>query len=250
MQSPIHPVPERRSKTVAARSVSLFLAATLLIGLCAVFAADFWEKKDYTQWSQQECKKILEDSPWSQPYLLQGFGGGGIDGAPQITYTIQFRSAIPVRWAQVRNNQIASKYDKLSPEQKAQFDQSVKEFMSIDYENVVVLDISYEHNMPSQDLTIARHWQTQTADLLKQSVYLYGSKGKKVPLLDYKIGQGAQRKFQFIFPRQFEGRAVATPEDKNIVLEFTYPVVSGVGDGRGRVEFNVKKMTINGQLVY
>jgi len=250
MISQINPVPIKRSKAVIGRTISLFLAAALLVGLCAVFAADFWEKKEYTQWSQQECKKILEDSPWSQPYLLQGFGSGEGDGAPRIIYTVQFRSALPIRWAMVRNNQIASKYDKLSPEQKAQFDLSVKEFMSVSYEDAVVVDVSYDHNVPSQDLTIARFWQTQTRDLLKNQVYLYGSKGKKVPLADYKIGQGAQRKFQFIFPRQFDGKPIATAEDKNIVLEFPYPVASGMGDGRGRVEFNVKKMMINGQLVY
>jgi len=45
-----------------------FLQVTLAGSLCAValFAADFWKTKDYTQWSSEEVTKVLTDSPWAK----------------------------------------------------------------------------------------------------------------------------------------------------------------------------------------
>src|SRR5271163_347482 len=45
-----------------------FLQLTLAGSLCAValFAADFWKTKDYTQWSSEEVTKVLTDSPWAK----------------------------------------------------------------------------------------------------------------------------------------------------------------------------------------
>lgn len=45
------------------------MAATLGAWLCActaVVAADFWEDKDFTAWSEQEVRRMLTDSPWSR----------------------------------------------------------------------------------------------------------------------------------------------------------------------------------------
>ncbi len=49
-------------------------------------AADFWEKKDFTTWSDQEVEKMLEDSPWSREVTIRlgsmrgGRGGNDADG--------------------------------------------------------------------------------------------------------------------------------------------------------------------------
>jgi hypothetical protein len=29
-------------------------------------AQDFWKKKPYTEWSEKECRRLLEDSPWAK----------------------------------------------------------------------------------------------------------------------------------------------------------------------------------------
>jgi hypothetical protein len=29
---------------------------------------EFWEEKDYNQWSAQECSKILNNSPWTRKF--------------------------------------------------------------------------------------------------------------------------------------------------------------------------------------
>ena len=71
-------------------------------------------------------------------------------------------------------------------------------------------------------------------------MYLYGSKGDKVPLAQFVAPQGAQRSFQFIFPRQYRGKEILGPEDKSLNLEFV-----GI-----YMEFKTDKMQINGKVEY
>jgi hypothetical protein len=55
----------------------------LAIALCTVslFAADFWQSKPYTEWSDKEVQKILSNSPWSKEVIVSlGSAGGGGSG--------------------------------------------------------------------------------------------------------------------------------------------------------------------------
>jgi len=75
-------------------------------------------------------------------------------------------------------------------------------------------------------MELARHWQSQSTDLLKNNVFLRNSRGEQVPLAQFNPPQGAERSFQFIFPRQINGKPFVDPEDKSLQLEFAYPVVA------------------------
>jgi len=59
-----------------------FVALSLAVG--GLLAADFWQKKKFTEWDQQEVAKMLNDSPWAKSFTvyLKGFGGerGGAMG--------------------------------------------------------------------------------------------------------------------------------------------------------------------------
>lgn len=46
------------------------------LGALSAQAADFWEKKPWTQWDAQEIQKILNDSPWARPVDVYLPGGG------------------------------------------------------------------------------------------------------------------------------------------------------------------------------
>ena len=174
----------------------------------------------------------------------------------QIKYQMQFRSALPVRQALVRQMQIAQKYDSLGPEQKQQFDKGAKAFLDANFSDAVVVYVTYETNSQAKAMELARHWQSQSTDLLKNNVFLRNSRGEQVPLAQFNPPQGSERSFQFIFPRQVNGKPLASPEDKSLMLEFTYPVVDipggygKLGDGRGFMEFKPKKMVFQGELVY
>jgi hypothetical protein len=235
----------------------LFLAAS-----SAAFGGDFWENKQYDKWSKSECNKLLEKSPWAQDFTLidsslQQNSSASDDGQQfQIKYQMQFRSALPVRQALVRQMQIAQNYESLGPEQKQQFDQSAKTFLSSDLPDTVILYVTYETNSQSKARELTNYWRSQTVALLKNTVFLRNTKGEQVALAQFNVPQGAERSFQFIFPRQINGKPFIGPEDKSLMLEFSYPVISipggygTLGDGKGFMEFKPPKMLFHGNLVY
>ena len=137
--------------------------------------------------------------------------------------------------------QIAQKYDSLPPEQKQEFDKKAEEFLSAGSPDAVIVHVTYMANSQTNELELARHWQSRTTDTLKNSVYLISSKGVRVPLAQYAVAQGGQHEFQFIFPRQYDGKPILGPDDKSLKLEFAYPIVDTMGDGRAFMEFKVQK---------
>ena len=113
-----------------ARAIGVWIVASV-----ALVAADFWDEKDFTAWSDKEVEEMLTDSPWSQKVTIalsgraggrgegrrggggfggrrpndgrrRGRGGGGFRrpaGRPRMTVTISWRSALPVKQALVRD---------------------------------------------------------------------------------------------------------------------------------------------------
>ena len=58
------------------KKISLLLLA---VATCA-WAADFWQTKPYTEWTDKETQRIQTSSPWSKQVPLSiGGGGGGPD---------------------------------------------------------------------------------------------------------------------------------------------------------------------------
>jgi len=37
----------------------------LIMVMVPISAADFWEEKEYTTWTEKECMKLLRKSPWA-----------------------------------------------------------------------------------------------------------------------------------------------------------------------------------------
>ena len=122
---------------------SAFRVAVLAsLSVAALWAADFWEAKSYTEWSAKEVEKVLNRSPWAQNATIRmvesfgpgvggglgrggrggpggaygsggggrgggGFGGGrggraGGMGKPQMTAVVRWFSALPVKQASVK----------------------------------------------------------------------------------------------------------------------------------------------------
>jgi hypothetical protein len=224
--------------------------------LATIFAADFWEKKEYKEWTQKECAKVLQDSPWAQKMELTSVSvmdnsssrTSTDGGQPSIKYWIQFRSALPIRQAMVRQGQIANKYETLSAEQKQAFDKQAEALLGGFPEDAVIVSVSYQTNDTTRDQELARWWQQKSTEQLKNQVYLSGNK-TKVPIARFAVAQGAERSFQFIFPREVDGKPVITPQDKSIKLEFPYPAM-GMGSGQAFQEFKVEKMIFGGNIAY
>lgn len=245
--------------SVVKKTISLLLPISFLTGVAAGQGGEFWHKKDYRQWSEKECAKLLEDSPWAKSYTLsrvfidqvqQSTGDRAREQTPFIRYDVQLRSAMPIRQALVRRMQIAQKYDTLPSDQREQFDKQAEAFLSASFPDTVVLYVTYSSNVLTYVRELARHWQTHTTERLRNFVFLIGSKGDKAPLLRYTPVGGESGQFQLIFPRIYEGRPILTAQDKSLKLEFPHPAIGELGDARILIEFKVDKMVAHGEVIY
>ncbi len=253
------------------------IAGRLLAALSLVAAAqskDFWVTKDYKQWNEKECRKLLEDSPWARDHTLTkttidplqtpaqnsplSTGAAGTTTAgergrernAQIQYRVQFRSALPVRQALVRLQQLAANYDQLAPEAKQAFDEKAGKLLQANFAEVVAVHVGYSSNIPLYDRELANYWQVQTNDQLKNSTFLLGPQGQKLAPLRFQTSTGAGREFTLYFPRTWEGKPLVSPQDKTLKLEFMHPRISNEKEERVLLEFKVDKLLLNGAVVY
>ena len=239
---------------------ALFVAAILLVAgsLCA---QPFWQKKKYTSWSKDEAKKMLEDSPWSGSYAFNAMAleilqqsradSRARETQPWIRYNVQFHSALPIRQAMVRQEQIALKYDQLPPDKKQIFDQDSAKFLGATFADVVRVHVVYSSNIPDIDRDLANYWQTKNPTELQSYIYLITTGGQRVPPLRFAVAKGADRSFDLIFPRRVvDGKPILDSPDGTLSLEFPHPQISQIPAGRVLVEFKASKMLVDGQLAY
>jgi len=254
MQSPKNFHSVLLNTLAAKKTLHLLLPAFLLISVAAYAGKEFWESKPFDEWTMKECQRMLENSPWAKELKLSGLGGGGADATdsqvPYVRYIIQLRSAPPIRQATVRQMQILQKYDSQSADWKKEFNAKTQPFLEASFSDVVVVTVSFSSNIRQNTMDLLTNWQTQTTELQKNSAFLSGSKGDKVKIAQFIPVSGAQQEFQFVFPRQVNGKEVISPEDKVLRLEFDYPVIGGLGDGKGYIEFKLDKMKINNEAAY
>ncbi len=262
------------------RSIGIALAIVFLIS--AGQAQEFWQKKEPQQWSENECKKLLEDSPWAKKYDLAATSFTPL-GTPQedyrrdavqsAGYTVQIRSAEPVRQALIQRAKIRSKYGQMRSEQKQAVDKSAAEFLAQTFPDTIVIGVVYYANSEAYDRTMANYWQRQTLDTLKNSTALIVGRQRIQPI-EFSAAPGKLREFEITFPRQVDGKAVISASDKSFGVEFQFPAVGPLteqppagpnplsssappahndklAEGRAFVEFSVKKLTsAAGELVF
>ena len=229
----------------------------LLVSVAASQSKNYWEK-DYRQWTERECLNMLEDSPWANLHtvsqvfidpLHRDSTARERQPNPKIVYRVQIRSAAPVMRALVRLAQLNVKYDEMTADGRKAFDQNAERVLSANNAQFVIMQVSYTANVQNDDRELARHWQGQTTERLKNFVFLIGGGGVKVPLSFYRPGEGASREFQFIFPREYNGHPLIGPGDKTLKLEFNHPNIRGTAE-RVLVEFRIEKMMMQGAPVY
>lgn len=221
-------------------------------------AQGYWQKKPYREWSESECRKMLKDSPWANSFTVgqvlfqtvrEESAVAGRDTSPQITYLAQIWSARPVREAMMRLQLLDPKYEKMDAAQKKGLDEKLGKFIETEFPDTVVVQVIFSTTAQGYDLQLARHWQSQSEDSLRQNTNLIGAQGRVSPL-HVMVAPGGSREMQFIFPRLFNGQPLVGPNDKELALEFVHPAIGIVPEERVFIRFNVKKMMMNGKLVF
>lgn len=258
--------------------------ALFFLTLASPAHAQFW-KKSYLHWSASECRQILKNSPWakshsfSRSYIPNGVQDTqsaampvttGVSKPPppgreelaEVTFTAQFFSAMPVREAEVRLQQIQMHYDRMKPAQKKAFDESAARFLGLPYPKYTVVRVSYSTNIPYYLPIIYDYWQTQNTAKLRRMAYL-SVKGKTVLPAKYQLSPPQDQSFFLFFPRQVNNEPVLNPEQKSLTLQVTKSTLTfanSFGNGNpvgeppptGYLEFtfDVKKMVFHGKVSY
>lgn len=210
-----------------------------IIGLLMVtvaFAAESWTRKAYTEWSQKEVQRLLNDSPWAKSFNLRyavltqvrrevgqfatvpSEGEGGND--PEVVYTAYLRTAQPMREAVVRAAQLEAKYDHMDDAARRAFDAQWTQFLAAGPGDTVIVHVKYTANTSEIDRRLANYWQTQTLGSVQSHAVMTGLDGRRVFPTAFWTGKGASREFQLAFPR---APGDDYPRDAAVAVEFAHP---------------------------
>ncbi len=227
------------------------LKSCLLVLLVAVplFAAKFWDTKEFTAWSDQECKELLSKSPWAYsnafgdlPPMMPAQSsapnfpdsGGGVQrgstqpsfGESSNTIMFEFRllAARPIRMALGRL-QLLQK-----PDDAAVREQVLANVNAPPVKDIVI-QISYRTIPPGSASVhdIHSYFIHATLATFNTTTYLDGGKRGNIAITNF-LAPGESRSFPvLVFPRlDASGEPIFTGNEKSITLrsEFT-PEIRG-----------------------
>lgn len=256
---------------------SKFFVAALVLGVFTISA--FAQKdKPYTKWGKEEAIRLLNDSAWAKPYQStigsanaaagqirreqgQTSSSGGSDprsvardfGPPPVT--LRLHSALPMRQAIVRLQQIDAGYDKMTDEGKAAFDAAKVKYLECaictDY-YVVTLTKAPDSSRSSADEGV---FQGMTMAELKGNIKLMNEKGESRDLAEFNAPKGSRDMTVFYFKRMDDsGKPLFDAESKEVKFVFEPTFL----DSRNRFayllprtfEFKASKMVSDGKLVF
>jgi hypothetical protein len=241
------------------------LFCIFLLALCACSAVA-QKNKPWTELSEKEAAKILNDSPWGQTQtegddqdrqqtsaITQVAAPGAAnrqlsregeapDTRPSkvVKYRARFLSAKPVRGA-IAKILLIKKGDTADEALTTQ----LQEFVNRDFGDFVVVAVTPEAADPKIVGPMLQFLTTATADALKEKVYLERKDGKKLMLADYRPpgadGMGAK----FVFMRTLEGQPFLTAESDNVrfFAQFSEKM-------KLNVRYKVSEMIYDGKLEY
>lgn len=212
----------------------------------AVWAADFWDTKPYQNWSAKETQRMMEDSPWAATVTVSGPWSNvvsvdpnttrGYD--PEMSYILQFRSALPIRKAQVRLQQLDLHYDGMTAEERAAFEANASKYLAATFPDRVLVSVTFRSSNQRKESGLPGYWTKQSTDKLRTKVFLNAG-GEKLSLTNYSFKDDT---FQFTFPRP---KKLST--DGNISVEFPIPQLDRIHERRIVQGFDLKRMLVDGQ---
>jgi len=245
-------------KTAFAFLLMLVLLAPLAID------ANQKEKKPWSEWTQKEAEKILNDSPWSQiqndtdtsemffqptadpraagaraPNSDARLAQGASNQATNLKYGVRFFSARPVRQAFIRMIQLRQK--DLTPD----VIERMKNFAELPATDSIIIAVTIEGTDKRSLGHVMQLFNSASSGTLKNTSYLERNDGKRIFLEEYvppgKDGFGAR----FIFLRMTNEQLFLTPEvsDVRFVAELGNEV-------KLNMRFKVSEMLMDGKLEY
>ncbi len=230
----------------------------LLLATSLVWAAEVWEEKAYTEWSQREVQKVFQDSPWArQVSILSGelnFERPQTPGAPprpsgptipgagdepagsdadisrrreaRKVFLVQWASSLTIRQARVRLAQIQG---------RDVTEQQIEQYLS-------TTPASYEIAVFGPDM---QPFEATSEEAVKKSATLkLKESDQEIPAAQVSYQRQGDRLIavQLFFPREQDGDPLVTQEEEKVKFSCD---LSGATIS---TEFDLSKMTREGEL--
>ena len=242
------------------------IAASLRFRVCATFALVLastlgvtgqWNKKPYTEWSEKEALKLLNESPWGQTQVFTDtsntFGTGVARGAvgtidnrsgdysaTGLNIRIRLLSSKPIRQAFAR--MIASTQKNAM---NSQLEAQLRAFATQDFPDYIIVSVDADAKQSKSEIgEFKTLLDVRTTADLKNNTFL-SAKGQRVYVAEYqppkKDGLGAK----FIFPRKVDGNPVILPDSDDILFSSDFS-----DKYKLRMRYKLKDMMFDGKLEY
>jgi hypothetical protein len=237
------------------RALVFSIAALFLIP--SLSASAQWDKKPYTEWSEKETQKMLNDSPWgrtqafSSPVTLfrqmpnrgpaAEAGRSAPPNAIHVNFRIRFLSAKPIRQAISRMVELNTKGE-ISQELAAH----LKSFTAGEFVEYIVITVSCDARESGANIqeALSLLYRSGTAEL-KNNTFLETRGGKRVFLHEFQPPKEDGVGARFIFPRNLDGNPFITPESEQV--RFFTELSSNYRLDR---RYKIKDMMYEGKLEY
>jgi hypothetical protein len=240
------------------------------LAVAAYAADDWWVKKDWKEWTESDCKKILQDSPWAKRVLVEHENNAGHlpsaskdtgvstdvmasaqnSGTGEINYFFQFRSAEPIRHAYMRQQQLQQNYAGMNADQKKAFDTKIEDLVKTPPPDVIALHVTFTANRTFLAEMVADTWKRMEPGKVPKDFYLITDKGVHVAPSSFSFTEGVENEFDITFPRTLNGEPIFGPGAKSIKIQFVNPAMGDFGADKKTFEFKLDKMMLDGKLVF
>jgi len=226
----------------------------VFVFIAAVSISAQWNKKPYSEWSEKEATKVLNDSPWGQTKVYSdtsnefGTGPGGRAGggsgsgdysSVHLNIRIRFLSAKPIRQAFSRMILLQQKGQ--VPDQLAA---KLNAFANQDFSDSIVVSVDCDANESKGAFRAFKTLlQTRSMVDLKNRVYL-SAKGQRTFIESYQPPKDDGLGAKLIFPRTVDGKPAIPPDSDEILFS------GALGRYSLTMRFKVKDMMVDGKLEY
>jgi hypothetical protein len=253
----------------------------LVLGCLCFFAAavcadQFWKSKDWRHWSEEECKSLLQHSPWSVEASVQGplqrepqiqDAAGTLPQIPQapptppeIYYVVQLRSAMPIREAIVRQYQLRQKYDQMTESQRASFDSQAGQILNRDYSDLILVHVEFVAAYATMHGTGFQFRQINSSiqallkslgdDATTLNACLVPDHADCIRPIRLIFTEKQPDSFELLFPRAIQGKPLITDANVRLTFQFQSPSVLQIPSRHVDFFFDLKAMELDGKRVF
>ncbi len=241
---------------------NLAIALMIALSLAAVAVAQK-KMKPWTEWSEKEVNKMLNDSAWGQTqtdtntsemFFSPGSQSrnpignrpldsdtndrssqGQLNQATNLNFRIRLLTAKPIRQALARRAQI----------QNPQLAEQLKAFAEQNTDQFIVVAVDYDSTDRRFSGPAMQIFNSANTGALKNNTYIENKDGKRIFLQEYMApindGMGAK----FVFPRQVDNEPFVN--EKSGYLRFYSEMAKNI---KLNMRFKISDMLYEGKLEY